>query len=502
MKNLFKSAVLGLGVVAMTFNSCSDDDNVIDQVFDGVTNGAVLRALNDTADNDPIIIGAGNTYTIQIEEQDVQDGGLMDFVNVYVRFNDRTILGEDSASGAGTDFSTPAGTDVLMRTIQADEFSTDTPFGLPRMDIDITEADFASLLPNEHFNSGDDITVRLELHLTDGRVFSVNNAGGIITGFGSFFSSPFQHTINLDSGIGINYIAEGRNSYLTPEVLADLGLTNDYSITGEITDQESGNNIVTVNVYKRFSDLTTLDGSDNSVPEVLMDTFNASDFGTSPDGFPTIDVFYDQSDLLGTLTDDDLSVGDAFFIRYEVITNDGRTITNELEATDFYDRIEITDCPFPPLDETTSFTGDYLAEQIVSTIFGYDTFDPDGGGVVLTLYAGTTDASQEEPGIALDNNQRSFDADYIAALGFGNTDTYIMEFNLCKVTITDGAGPVDGSTGVTCTQNDIVLLGPADGGVYNAEDDNEFTLIFAEDLLQDCGQGDNFPQIKFTKVTN
>ncbi len=145
------------------------------------------------------------------------------------------------------------------------------------------------------------------------------------------------------------------------------------------------------------------------------------------------------------------------------------------------------------LTETTSYTGAYNMEQVTPGIFGYDTF-LDGLNTTFQLFSEETDAGQTSPGITLADNERSFDADYIASLGFGNTRTYIMSFDSCGVTFS-----ADETTGLQCA-GDGVLLGPTAGGDFDANDDNEFTLIFIDDVTDDCSQGSPTVEIRFTKT--
>lgn len=497
MKKLLKYTMLALLLTG--FIACEEDTQVI-EIIEGVERGAILRTLNDTDENGSLTLGAGGEYLIQVEEQDEQDGDLLESVDVFLSFADNTLLSDLSITGAGMDLSFPAEGDVLVKTIPASDFS-DGPFGLPRADITINEAEIASVLPIADITSNDVVNVRLELNLTDGRSFTSVNANGDpgvngnIAG-GAFFLSPFAYQIPIDSGIGINYLAENNNTFVTLD-----GFDNTYFVQAEMTDQDGGANIAGLNVYKRFVDNTVEPGADDlSQTEVLLQSFTSGDFVTGPNGFPTVDVTITPMELLGALTADDVAIGDAFFVRYEVLTNDGRTITDEVEEGNFYDLVAATDCPFPPLDETMvdSFVGDYALTQLVPTIFGYETFSAPGNNV-LTLFATETDASQVTPGFPLAVNQRSFDADYILALGFGNTLTYGIEFNLCEVTIFEGGGSISGGTGLTCGGPGIDL-GPLEGGFYNASDDSEFILTFFDDVLDDCGTGGAMPQIMFTAL--
>ena len=328
---LFLSAIT-LGIVT---TSCTGEDNTVDTVLGDVTNGAVLRTISIISNEIPIGDDTA-LFSIEIEEQDNQEGALLESVDVYTTFADGSPDDGDS-TGATT-------TEVFLFNIPASEF-TPGPFGLPRTTITIPATTLIAAvgLTNDGLFGGDTFTTRLSLNLTDGRIFSVNNAGGIITG--GFFNSPFQ--------------------YVTPVV-----------------------------------------------------------------------------------------------------------------------------CPV----EAGSFTGDYNVTQISPSIFGYDTFDPDGGGVVLTLEdadgAGNLLASPE-----LASTQRGFDADYIAALGFGNTRTYILDF-ICGVVVVATGQP----TGLQCAGGGITL-GPPSGapGTYDFADDSTFNMVFTDDEIDDCGQGSPDVELRWDK---
>ena len=325
-------AAAALGSVA---TSCTGEDNTVDTVLGDVTSGAVLRTISIISNEIPIGDETA-VFSIEIEEQDAQDGALLESVDVYTTFLDGSP--DDGDSSAATT------TEVFLQNIPASEF-TPGPFGLPRTTITIPASTMIAAvgLTNDALFGGDTFTTRLAVNLTDGRVFSVFNAGGIITG--GFFNSPFQ--------------------YVTPVVC--------------------------------------------------------------------------------------------------------------------------------PVTEDT-FTGDYNVTQISPTIFGYDTFDPDGGGVVLTLVdaddSGTLVGSPD-----LASTQRGFNADYIAALGFGNTRGYIIDF-ICGVVVV----PTAQGTGLTCGGPGITL-GPPSGapGTYDFADDSTFNMVFTDDELDDCGQGAPDVELRWDK---
>jgi len=166
--------------------SCTENDNVIDTVLDYET-GAILRTIS--VENQLLNASDPNSlFSVIIEEQDEQDGALLQEVRVLVELRDLT-----------TDFTTPATGEVLVQTIPASEFTTG-PVGLPRTQVNMAFGDAATALglpldPETGYNPGDIFIVKLELVLTDGRVFGANSAAGIITG--GFFSSPFQYNALL-----------------------------------------------------------------------------------------------------------------------------------------------------------------------------------------------------------------------------------------------------------------------------------------------------------------
>jgi len=156
--------------LAIFMVACQESDNAIDKVFDGATSGAIIRtvSLNSGEFNS---YDLNSAFDVDIEVQDEKNGGLMEKVNVYLGFK---------------------GTEVLAKSILAGAFTTG-PFGLPRTNIRITlsEAVAALGLSSSQYTGGDALPVRLELVLTDGRVFSGDDASGSLQG--SYFSSPFKY---------------------------------------------------------------------------------------------------------------------------------------------------------------------------------------------------------------------------------------------------------------------------------------------------------------------
>jgi hypothetical protein len=150
--------------------ACQESDNAIDKVFEGTTNGAIIRtvSLNSGEFNS---YDLNSAFDVDIEVQDVENGGLMEKVNVYLQFK---------------------GSEVLVSTLTASNFTTG-PFGLPRANVRITlsEAVAALGLSSSDYTGGDALPVRLELVLTDGRTFSDKDGSGSLQG--SYFSSPYKY---------------------------------------------------------------------------------------------------------------------------------------------------------------------------------------------------------------------------------------------------------------------------------------------------------------------
>ena len=165
--NIFKLMTFSLAIFMV---ACQESDNAIDAIFDGTTRGAIIRtvSLNSGEFNS---YDLNSAFDVDIEVQDVEKGGLMEKVNVYLGFK---------------------GSEVLTKTLTPNDFTTG-PAGLPRTNIRITLAEAVATLglSSSQYTGGDALPVRLELVLIDGRVFSSNDAAGTLQG--SYFASPFKY---------------------------------------------------------------------------------------------------------------------------------------------------------------------------------------------------------------------------------------------------------------------------------------------------------------------
>jgi len=204
IKKLFFLCTVSLAVV---LSSCDNDpNNTIDQVLDGVDSGAVLRTISIISGELPIGV-PGSQFSVEVEEQDNQDGALLSSVDVFVGFTDNS-----------PDNGTLDVNEQQVSTIDVSAFSPG-PQGLPRTTITVTLDEMSAALGIDQADlfGGDLFVVRLAVNLTDGRTFSVDNAGGIITG--GFFNSPFQYSptvvcpLEETSFVG-NYLIEEITPYV------------------------------------------------------------------------------------------------------------------------------------------------------------------------------------------------------------------------------------------------------------------------------------------------
>ncbi|MDB4582824.1 hypothetical protein N9164_06705 [Draconibacterium sp.] len=179
MKN-YLNKIFALLVAFSLMQSCETDDKTIDDVFNNIERGAVLRTI-ETPSPTFDFYNTSSEWIVALEAQDMEDGNLLSEINIFSAFvNDGSI-----------------GNEVLVKTVSASDF-TEGPFGLPRGEISVIlqEVLDAGGLADGDYDSGDSFNIRLESVLKDGRTFTSTNAAGTITG-GSFYSSPFLYSVQF-----------------------------------------------------------------------------------------------------------------------------------------------------------------------------------------------------------------------------------------------------------------------------------------------------------------
>jgi hypothetical protein len=203
MKKILKKIILI--VFAISTFSCTDSDNVIYDVFDGMTHGAVLRTLEITSPTFDVV-DLSSYFEVIIEEQDEAFGGLLSQVEVFI-----------DAAGA---------TEALVKTIAASEFAISSN-GLPGTTIRITLLESLSALglPTDGVACGDQMQVRLKVDLTDGRSFSFDDGSGSLQG--SYFQSPYKYNVNVVANLPSETLYTGQ--YMLETVTPGIFGVGDYA---------------------------------------------------------------------------------------------------------------------------------------------------------------------------------------------------------------------------------------------------------------------------------
>ncbi|GAA4278172.1 hypothetical protein [Aquimarina mytili] len=242
MKKIFKYYSTLLASIFLL--GCSGDDKTVDQVLDGVTNGAILRTIdidNKLIYNDiTTSFEADSDYTLIIEEQDASNGDLLSEVEIYARFVENTRIdtnGDLVVDENDDDLSTEEG---LIRTLTASDFEPGDR-GVPISTINFTAEELVSFtgVDESKIQGKDDFALRFVLKLTDGRSFSVDDASGNVSG-GSYFSSPYTYRTTI--GCAITESLAGTYTYqITSLVSAPGGTSNCPAgpLTGEVTWEDT-----------------------------------------------------------------------------------------------------------------------------------------------------------------------------------------------------------------------------------------------------------------------
>lgn len=166
--------------------SCSDDEKVIDIINQNITRGGILRTLETHyAEFHPGDLSS--EFEIDIEEQDISNGELLDNVEVFLAFIDNTP--ENGILEAQ---------EVKFRQLEKEEFETSSN-NLPMTKIKVSFNDALNLLDlnEEQVLCKDQFTVRLQLNLVDGSSFTFGSNSSIVISSDTFFTSPFLYFVNV-----------------------------------------------------------------------------------------------------------------------------------------------------------------------------------------------------------------------------------------------------------------------------------------------------------------
>ena len=257
------SILLGLLLVV---TSCSEPDNLINDVLDNYTNGAVIRTIASSGEYN-FYAPAASIFTATIEEHDTENGALMQNIEIYVSLN--------------------SGAESLFQTLQPSQFTTG-PTGLPRTDISVSLGDAMTTLSlsSSQYTGGDAVNISLKLNLTDGRSFSADQATGSMTG--SYFKSPYRYakiikciplsavpgiyTFNMADSYGDGW-QSGRIKVTVDGVSTNYGMLSQYDAVG--AGQNAGLEPYTGNTSSGYATLTIPEGASTMVFEWENDDYNS-----------------------------------------------------------------------------------------------------------------------------------------------------------------------------------------------------------------------------------
>lgn len=179
MKNI---KLIILSILTLAFVGCeSDDATVAQDLLNTVERGAILRTISIDS---PVFdaTDVSSFFSVTIQEQDEKDGKLLESVDVFLTFEDRTPANGDNDKA-----------EILFGNIPASSFTIDE-FKLPRTTFKVTlaEAMTAFGLTSAEFTGGDRVSIRFLLKLTDGRTFTNKDVASIVAN-SSFFKAPFKY---------------------------------------------------------------------------------------------------------------------------------------------------------------------------------------------------------------------------------------------------------------------------------------------------------------------
>ena len=179
--NIFATLLVG----SLVFLSCAEGDKVFDEIVAAEQRGAVLRTIDVTSNELPIGVADG-FFGVDLEVQDVEQGKLVQTIEVFASFTDNT---PDNGKGASSE-------EAMLEVLDPSGFVTGE-VGLPTFSYSVTLPQLLSStgVPEADIDGGDQFNVRFELVLTDGRRFSNGQNSGTLTG--SYFSSPFLYSATI-----------------------------------------------------------------------------------------------------------------------------------------------------------------------------------------------------------------------------------------------------------------------------------------------------------------
>lgn len=236
-------------ILVLLIGSCSKDDKIIDDTFDGITNGAILRII-DVVSGDMALGDSAARFEVVLEEQDNQNGDLFKQIDVYTSFQ--------------------GGTKTFVKTIDASTFTIFQDTGLPRGTVmaTIDELSTAVGINPSSLTGGEAFSIELDLVLTDGRIFNADNTGANVSG-GAFYNSPFKFS-----------------STITCLVDASL-FVGDYEITQDTNNVPTANNATT---FGPIGTVITLEVGNSGTQRIATNLTYVPEFALGQNGLTQLNL--------------------------------------------------------------------------------------------------------------------------------------------------------------------------------------------------------------------
>lgn len=179
----------GFLLSALVFlSSCRDfvEPNIPYSEFD---TGAYLRTIARTSTTFNYFNLGSSKFALTLEAVDIEDGATVETVEIKVQH--RRLI-----AGVGLEY-TPS-EPVLIKTLSASDFATNTESRFLRTSFEVSAADAISAvgLTPEDIEGGDTFEFSLILNDKFGRSFNRENVSGNIAG-APFYDSPFQYFVNV-----------------------------------------------------------------------------------------------------------------------------------------------------------------------------------------------------------------------------------------------------------------------------------------------------------------
>ncbi|WP_459211055.1 hypothetical protein [Aquimarina rhabdastrellae] len=193
--NLKNILYTGLLSTALMLTGCSDDEKIPDplQASDIEVNGAYLKTLESSFVVDLFNIDSSE-FSVTLEEHDrLNDGSLIDNVQVYIRFSDLTIDDNGTPDDESDDIDNTKA-EMLLETVPGSSFSINQS-GFPQVTYTsgVRDAMDALGLADADIDGSDLFFYRFVLNLTDGTSYTNSNSAASILGQ-PVFNSPFEYS--------------------------------------------------------------------------------------------------------------------------------------------------------------------------------------------------------------------------------------------------------------------------------------------------------------------